>query len=424
MKPSLAILALCLIGSACLAQVPQATELPGKPFSIRKTWMIGGEGNWDYLTLDPSALQLLIAHGPVVQVVALDTGTVAGEVTGLKDAHGVALDDEGLFGYVSDGPANDVKVFDRHSLDVVATAPTGRNPRAVVYEPASKLVFAICPDTQTQESKNPRRSSTGQRVFDPLASSTVTVIDAVSHKRLADMILPGKLGFAQADGRGTVYVNITDRNQIGYFNAQGIEARLRELAGAAPLDGTKTAKAAAGDSTPTIDWRDTVHDPQPISNRLHAFSLGMNCMSPKGLAVDGTNQRLFVACDNNKMEILDATNGQPVTTLPIGAGTDAIGYDPNHGLIYAANGAGVGSLTIIRQHLNDSYAVIQDLPTQARARTLAVNPETGEVYLVTNITGFDLSKKGTVNAPGELPVIQATPVLGSFEVLVVGNGDH
>jgi len=75
----------------------------------------------------------------------------------------------------------------------------------------------------------------------------------------------------------------------------------------------------------------------------------------------------------------------------------------------------VGSLTIIRQHLTDSYAVIQELPTQARARTLAVNPDSGEVYLVTNITGFDL------NHPGGVGDLKPAPVQGSFQVLVVGN---
>ena len=96
------------------------------------------------------------------------------------------------------------------------------------------------------------------------------------------------------------------------------------------------------------------------------------------------------------MEVVNSTDGQIVTTLTIGTGTDAIGYDPARGLIYASNGGGVGSLTIIRQHQTDSYAVVQELPTKARARTLAVNPSTGEVYLVTNVTGFDLTHNGGI----------------------------
>jgi len=104
-----------------------------------------------------------------------------------------------------------------------------------------------------------------------------------------------------------------------------------------------------------------------------------------------------------------------IATLPIGSDVDAIGYDPGHSLIYAANGGAMGSLTIIRQHVTDSYSVIQTLPTRQRARTLAVNPDTGQVYLVTDLLGMDLSK------PGSIGTLQTTPVNGSFQVLVVGN---
>jgi DNA-binding beta-propeller fold protein YncE len=400
------------------AQTPQATELDGKPFFIKKSWTIGGEGNWDYLTFDPVALQLYIAHGPTVQVIDVSAGTVAGEVKGLHDAHEIALDSNGQFGYVSDGPSNEVKVFDRRSFEIVASVPTGKNPRAMVFEPASRLVFVICPDT-APESRTPRRTSSGQRVSDSSIQSTVTVIDGDTQKQLANILLPGRLGFAQTDGKGMVYVNVTDRNQIASFNAQEIEARLRKPAAKDASDGTKSdgvksGASGAGNPTLTVDWSDSTRETQPIPRALHVFRL-QECQSPKSLSVDSTNQRIFAACDNMKMQVLNATNGDVLASLPIGAGTDAIGYDPSRGLIYASNGGGVGSLTIIRQHLSDSYAVIQELPTRARARTLAVNPVTGEVYLVTNVAGFDLTHKGGV---GDL---KPAALAGSFQVLVVGN---
>ena len=429
---------LCCLSVA--AQPPQATELPGDIFSIKKTWIIGGEGNWDYLTLDPSALKLYIAHGSAVQVVDVNAGAVAGEVTGLRDAHQIALDDNGQFGYVSDGTASELKVFDRETLRIVASVPTGKNPRGVVFDPASRLIFVVCPDT-VPESRIPRFASNGQRVYDPFVQSTITVIDADTQKRLADLILPGKLGFAQSDGRGVVYVSISDRNQIGYFDAQDFSSRLRHRVTRA-ADKTAERKASVGkpetarpdaaaadDPTLTIDWTETARVAPTIPNPVKTFGLGRDCMSPKGLAIDSTNMRLFTACDNQKMEVLNATNGQVVAALPVGVGTDAIGYDAGRGLIYvsnggAANGSNLGSLTIIRQHLSDSYAVIQDLPTQSRARTLAVNPDSGEVYLVTNILGFDLSKNGAGGTGGSghtLPAVQTTAVKGSFQVLVVGN---
>ena len=408
------------------AQTPQATEMPGSVFSIRHTWTIGGEGNWDYLTLDPSALRLYIAHGTTVQVVDVNEGKVAGEINGLRDAHEIALDDQGHYGYVSDGASNDVKVFDRESLEIVAKISTCRNPRALVFDPATHLLFVVCPSSTTADARNPRRNAAGQVIpaTDPSARSTVTIIDGDSNKRLADLIFPGRLGFAQADGKGRIFINVTDRNQIAHFNATGIESRLRRLAQESPNDpntpnsppSTGSGQTRApGDLTFTIDWTDSAKATQIIPRTLHTFSLGQACQSPKSLSIDSANERLFVACDNMKMQVLDATSGDVVATLPIGAGTDAIGYDPNHGLIYAANGGGVGSLTIIRQHLTDSYAVVQELPTQARARTLAVNPTSGEVYLVTNVTGIDLTHQGGV---GDL---KPAALEGSFQVIVVGN---
>ena len=421
----LAILILCLLGGslAASAQDPKVTELSGKPFFIKKTWTIGGEGNWDYLTLDPTTLQLFIAHGTRVQVIDVNSGSPVGEVTGMRDAHGIALDPEGQFGYVTDGAANEVKVFDRSSLQVVASVPVGKNPRAVVFEPASGLVFAICPDA-APESRIPRHTTTGQRVFDPFVASIVTVIDAETHKRLGDLLLPGKLGFAQADGKGTVFINITDRNQIASFNAQDFADHLRRLAGAYVLESSKSRnenRETGGNPTLTIDWSGTAQVPPSIASPVHIFRLGMGCVSPRGLAVDSDHLRLFAACENQKLEVLNTGTGEIVTTLPIGAGTDAVGYDAQRGLIYTSNGAGLGSVTIIRQDVADSYNVIQELPTKQRARTLAVNPTNGEVYLVTNLEGFDLNKKGTGGSAHAVPVVQAESVKDTFQVLVVGN---
>jgi hypothetical protein len=116
-----------------------------------------------------------------------------------------------------------------------------------------------------------------------------------------------------------------------------------------------------------------------------------------------------------KMVVLNAATGELVASLHTGSGTDAIGYDQGRGLIYIANGDANGSLTIIRQDVTDTYAVIQDLPTRQRARTLAVNPARGEVYLVTDLMGVNLAQ------PGSIGTLQAVHVNGSFQVLVVGN---
>ena len=126
-----------LAGAALIAQqapIPAATELPGRPFAIKKNWVIGGNGNWDYLTLDPDARQLFIAHQSRVQVVDIDAGNVVGEVTGFSEAHSVALDPNGQVGYVSDGRANLIRIFDRRTFQVLGTIQLPASPRALVFD--------------------------------------------------------------------------------------------------------------------------------------------------------------------------------------------------------------------------------------------------------------------------------------------------
>jgi DNA-binding beta-propeller fold protein YncE len=407
---------LCLLASAMSAaqQIPGATELPSHPFFIKKTWFIGGAGNWDYLTMDPAAQQLFIAHGAQVQVVDVATGTVAGTVGALRLAHAIALDDSGEFGYISDGPADQVRVFDRRSFQVVATIPTGPNPRALVYEPQSRLLFAICTNPLPPEpagaspsgnqANRPANSTAAtvrnqQPAPSPEIKTSITVIDAQTRQPLAQILMPGRLGFAQADGHGQVFVNIVNRNQVARLDAQSLGTMLRNRPSANAV----------------LDWSHESRPAQSSENSLRLFALGPDCPEPSALAVDGPHSRIFVACNNMKMAVLNADTGGALTSLPIGPGTDAIGFDSSHGLIYSANGGANGSLTVIRQDVADSYAVVQVLPTRQRARTLAVNASTGDVYLVTDLLGASLAQSGGIGT------LRTASVNGSFQVLVIGN---
>ena len=127
---------------------------------------------------------------------------------------------------------------------------------------------------------------------------------------------------------------------------------------------------------------------------------------------------MFAACANHEVE----SDGLPIralsiAALTIGPGADAIAYDAGRGLIFTANGGGYGSVTMVRQHLTDSYAVIQNLPTMQQARTMAIDPSTGLVYLVTTLYGAKLDHP-PMNGIGTLKL---NPVDGSFQVLVVGQ---
>jgi YVTN family beta-propeller protein len=179
-----------------LALSASLTALAQKPYSVLTQWKIGGEGGWDYLTSDPQAHRLYVTHGPRVEVLDSDSGKVVGSITGLKGTHGVALDEAGTYGYVSDGGANVVVVFDRATLATVATIPAGTNPDGIVFEPKTKTVWAF----------NGR-------------SSNATVIDTADRKVVATIALSGKPEFPVADGSGTVFANIETKNEIVRFDA-------------------------------------------------------------------------------------------------------------------------------------------------------------------------------------------------------------
>jgi DNA-binding beta-propeller fold protein YncE len=396
-----------------------ASELPGRPFAIQKKWIIGGTGNWDYLTLDVAARQLFIAHGTTVQVVDLEGGAVTATVKGFRDANQIVLDDTGGFGYVSDGAGNAVKIFDRGSYQIVATILVANPPRSLVLDPSSGLLLAICagPTVNEEFGDLPRKPGFARQnphnIPRPASVSTLSVIDPQTRTLLANVWLPGKLGFAQADGSGRVYVSVEDENTIERLDVQAIAIELSKLRDAAAAD----KKTAPRKGPLKADWTGSLGIRPPADVQPFSIRLGGGCKEPRGLAVDARNNRLFVACGNQQMAVADSEAGRIITTLTIGPGADAIAYDASRGLIFTANGGGYGSLSIIRQHVTDTYAVIQNLPTLAQAHTMAVDPSTGEVYLVTTLYG---AKLGNPPANG-IGTLKMGAVDGSFQVLVIGR---
>jgi hypothetical protein len=420
----------CLLGCCAMrlaAQSPfpaNSTALPSQPFFIRHIWIIGGRGNWDYLTMDPVANRLYIAHGAEVQVVDVQTGSLAGTVSGLQEAHSIALDDVGEFGYVSDGPADEVKVFDRRSYQVVGHIPTGPSPRAIALDAESNLMIAVCsgPNPAPPEQTPQRRAGRAQARPVPQSPSSqqkiksiLSVIDTQTREELAQILVAGHSTFAQGDEKGKVYIAVPDRDEIVRLDLEALGAQLRRSSGVGAA-GEAAGPAMYVSEPQHLDWSDTAHPPADGAHLVH-YSLGSACTQPSALAVDGKDLRVFAACSNLKLAVLNANSGATVTTLPIGPDAQAVGYDPDRNLIYSANGGGDGTLTIIRQDVTDSYAVIQTLATRQQARTLAVNPSTGQVYLVTVIQVAQLGPP-PVNGIGTL---QLAPQDSSFQVLVVGN---
>jgi uncharacterized protein YjiK len=136
------------------------------------------------------------------------------------------------------------------------------------------------------------------------------------------------------------------------------------------------------------------------------------CQSPSGLAFDEQKNRLFSACDNKLMAVMDAGTGKLISTLPIGDGPDAATFDPETRLAFSSNGD--GTLTVIAEH-GDGYAVVQNLRTEVGARTMTLDIKNHSIYLPT-------AKLGPPPAPtaeNPNPPKHPTAVAGTFHLIVV-----
>ena len=151
----------------------------------------GGEGGWDYPTVDSAARRLYLSRGSHVMVVDINTDKVVGDIPDTPGVHGIAVAPELNRGFTSNGKANTVTIFDLKTLKTLDHVKAGTNPDAIVYDPASKRVFAL----------NGR-------------SKDATVFDAVSGEIAGTLALGGKPEFSTTDGKGRVYVNIEDTSEV------------------------------------------------------------------------------------------------------------------------------------------------------------------------------------------------------------------
>jgi YVTN family beta-propeller protein len=191
-------------GTLALA-APAPSAEPAGGYSLTGAIAIGGEGGWDYLTVDPGARRLYVSHAMRVEVVDLDKGAVVGGIADTPGVHGVAVAPDLGRGYVSSGRANSVTVFDLKTLATLATIPiTGENPDSICYEPVTHRVFTF----------NGR-------------SANATAIDTAGNTVAGTIVLGGKPEFSVADGTGTVFVNVEDKGELVAFDARTLTVTKR-----------------------------------------------------------------------------------------------------------------------------------------------------------------------------------------------------
>ena len=169
-----------------------AAHAPAQGYAIAARTVLGGEGGWDYLSLDATLHRLFIARDDRVMVVDTRSGRLVGEVAGMQHAHGVALVPSKHRGYVSNGHGDNVSVIDTQALNVIGQiAVSGKDPDAIIVDPASGHVLAM----------------NGH-------SNSISVIDPVAAREIATIALPGNPEFAVTDGKGILWVNLEDAGKL------------------------------------------------------------------------------------------------------------------------------------------------------------------------------------------------------------------
>ncbi len=168
--------------------------VPG--YHVIKKIELGGEGGWDYLTVDGKARRLYVSRGTHVMVLDVDTYKLVADIPGTPGVHGIAIAPELGRGFISCGKSDSATIFDLATLKVLGQVKTGANPDCIVYDPASKKVFTF----------------NGK-------SGDATVFDAATGNVEATIALGGKPEFAAADGKGKVFVNIEDKSEVVELDA-------------------------------------------------------------------------------------------------------------------------------------------------------------------------------------------------------------
>jgi YVTN family beta-propeller protein len=295
--------------------------------------------------MDAANHRLYVSHGTQTEVIDTNTDKLVGSIMGTNGVHGIAIANDLGRGFISDGRDNDVTVFDLKTLIVISKVKTGQNPDAIIYEPVSKRVFTF----------NGR-------------SSDSTAIDAKTGDVItASIPVGGKPEFAQVDGKGHIYANIEDKNEIVEVDAKNA-----------------------------------------LVSRRYSIA---PCDSPSGLAIDVKKNRLYSVCENKMMVVSDFTTGKVLATPAIGAGPDGVAFDD--GYAFSSNGQD-GTITVVGETSPGKFEPAATIQTQRSARTIAADPSTHKLYLPA--AEFGAPTEGKDGKKGRPSI-----VADSFLVLVVGR---
>jgi DNA-binding beta-propeller fold protein YncE len=264
MKSPLSLLFLPLATVGYLLSPCTKAENAEGDYRVTQIFHPGGEGGWDYLTVDAEHHLLYVPRVTHTQVLDSATGNVVADIPGQKHNHGVAIAPRAGRGFISDGADGSVVVFDLKTHQVLGTIKTEADADGIIYDSASDKILLVCGDAGVLVRIDPN--------VDPQAGSADPVLD-----------LGGKPEFLAVDGAGKAFVNLTDKDLVAVVDL-------------------KTFKVIA--KWPTAPGG-----------------------APVGMSIDPSKGRLFVGCRKpQRLIVMSTENGKVLADLPIGAGVDATGF--------------------------------------------------------------------------------------------------
>jgi len=351
MRPFCLALVLAAV-MATLASMGLAQQTPtAGPNKIIKTVKVGGEGGFDYIFADVKGRRLYTPRGGAkghLAVFNLDTLEPIGDIDGVKSG-GATVDPKSHHGFSTTKP---ITMWDSNTLKVIKTIDVDGRPDGIMFDPYDERVWVL--------SHQP-----------PYA----TVIDAKAGTVVGTIDLGGAPEQAVSDGKGTIYVNISDKANIAVVDAKNMTV--------------------------------TAH-----------YDVSAKGRSGSGLAFDVKNHILFAYYrqPTPTVVIVNARDGKIITTLPTGMGVDTVAFNPaTMEAISAENG---GTMTFIRENSPTSFVVEQTLQTMLGAKTLALDLKTNHVLTMTAEFGPPPANAppGPAGRPGRGPMVP-----GSFLILMVGK---
>jgi len=262
---SLLITTTLIATSLVYGQPSKSNAAEVRTYRVAQTFHVGGDGRWDYLTVDPEHKLLFVPRTSHTMVLDARTGKTVADIPGQKRNHGVAIAPSAGRGFITDGEDGSVTVFDLKTYAALGKVKAADDADGVIYDPGSGKVLVVCGDAG---------------VMIPISPD----VDVSTGKADAAVELGGKPEFLAADGRGRAYINLVDKDQVAVVDTKAMKVL------------NKWPTAPGG--------------------------------SPVGMAMDQVRHRLFIGCRKpQKLVVMDANDGKVIAALPIGAGVDATKFD-------------------------------------------------------------------------------------------------